>query len=183
MAEAERARLFFALWPDPTVRAALEGLGREAPGGSRGRRIAAPNLHLTLVFLGWSDAELQACAERVAGTAAGETGVGPFTLELDRVGHFRRTQVLWVGASRTPPPLAELVGALNRGLEGCGVPPPGRAFRPHVTVARKVRRAQPVEIDPVPWRVERFSLVRSTLHPEGARYEVLAEWPLAAAEG
>ena len=44
-------RLFFALWPDPAVRAALAGVTARLPL-PRGRLTPPQNLHVTLVFLG-----------------------------------------------------------------------------------------------------------------------------------
>ena len=52
-AEGEKtARLFFALWPDNEVRRTLDQAGRQLHAACGGRRMRAPNVHLTLVFLG-----------------------------------------------------------------------------------------------------------------------------------
>lgn len=170
---AENERLFFALWPPEAVQRRMAEVGDAALHG-RGRRTPTHNLHLTLLFLGELEAEARACIESVADALESP----PFTLVLDRFGHFPRPQVAWVGTEEAPRPLIDLVGGLARGLRRCGLPPPRRAFRAHVTLARKVRRAHARPIDPIEWPVERFTLVRSTLTSEGAQYDTVRDWPL-----
>jgi 2'-5' RNA ligase len=171
---SETRRLFFALWPDEGVRARLEAL---RDGFSLGRPIAGRNLHLTLAFLG----ELDEAAQRCVLEAAARLTPQPFTLCLDEMGWFRRPQVLWVGASQTPAPLAGLVARLNEGLQACGFPPETRPYSAHVTLARKVHRGPPKAqaIPPVEWRVEEFVLVESILGQRGAEYQPLRRWPMA----
>lgn len=53
------------------------------------------------------------------------------------------------------------------------------AFRPHVTLARKVyRSARTIELQPVTWSFTDFVLVDSKTLPEGAVYTVLERFPL-----
>lgn len=168
-------RLFFALWPEEPLRTRLEALARQEVPVDRGRRIPAENLHLTLAFLGHVPAEARTCLERSASAIRGE----PFTLVLDRLDCFRRTGVLWVGASQVPAPLATLVHALDAAAAGCGLAPQRREFRAHVTVARKLRRCPPPRpIAPLEWPVGHFCLALSNTHPAGARYEILRSWEL-----
>ena len=68
-------RLFFALWPDPALQAAIAETGERIARTRKieGRTIAPERLHLTLLFLGEvaADAEkrLIAAAGRVEGRA------------------------------------------------------------------------------------------------------------------
>jgi len=172
-AEAPRQRLFFALWPDEGVRDALVALTRGAL--RRGRAVAHENLHITLVFLGAVSPQGRDCAEAAAGGVVG----APFTLTLDRLGSFRRAQILWSAPSEVPSALYDLVGALNRGLMRCGFEPDARAYRAHVTLARKVRgRVPQTTHEPVAWHVDWFHLIESHTRSDGARYRVLRSWPL-----
>ena len=109
-------RLFFALWPDPAVRAALAGVTARLTL-PRGRLTPPQNLHVTLVFLGAADAARRACVEAAADGVQAEG----FTVTLDRTGWWRRPQVFWAGSSVTPQPLLDLVGALQA---GCARPRP-----------------------------------------------------------
>ena len=105
-------RLFFALWPDPAVRAALAGVTARLTL-PRGRLTPSQNLHVTLVFLGAADAARRACVE----AAADAIQAKGFAVTLDRTGWWRRPQVFWAGSSVTPPPLLDLVRALQAGCE------------------------------------------------------------------
>lgn len=144
------------------------------PAGS-GRLIPADNLHITLFFLGEVTAQQRSCAEAVAGALHGSR----FTLSLERLGYWRRPQVVWLAAPATPPPLQQLVSQLQQGLAECGFEVESRPYQAHLTLARKVRRPPPVmSPDPVPWPVDRFVLVRSELSNTGSRYEIVGSWPL-----
>lgn len=175
-AETERERLFFALWPEPQVRARLECLVRSEAVARIGKPVAAENLHLTLVFLG-------ACASRERDCmkgAAAQVRVPGFSLCLDRIGYWRRSRILWAGADGEPPELVELVGSLSRHLAQCGYHPESRPYRAHLTLARKA--GWPVSVppmEPVRWRVQTFCLVRSVTTSSGSQYEILHTWPLA----
>ena len=167
-------RLFFALWPDPAVRAALAGVTARLTL-PRGRLTPSQNLHVTLVFLGAADAARRACVEAAADGVQAEG----FTVTLDRTGWWRRPQVFWAGSSVTPQPLLDLVGALQAGSAACGFPRENRPFEVHATLARKVLAAPPAPgLEPIPWRIDRFVLVESALTPAGSEYRVLRTWPL-----
>lgn len=179
MSVAASQRLFFALWPDDGVRAELARLcDRACPRESR--RVKPENLHVTLVFLGATTADQRSCVEGVAG----EIRVPRFGLAVDRIGWWRRPQVLWAGCSGTPEPLRDLVTGLRSGCAQCGFAPQERPFEVHATLARHVRRESPVvPFDPIAWAVDRFSLVESRLSPGGSEYRVLRSWRLVGVGG
>ncbi|MGA7802658.1 MAG: RNA 2',3'-cyclic phosphodiesterase [Gammaproteobacteria bacterium] len=175
--DVERERLFFALWPDPLVRARLETLVRETVARN-GRPVTAEKLHLTLAFLGSRTPEERDCMT----AAAAQVSVAPFTVCVDQVGHWRRPRILWAGASTTPPALIELVGALNRHLAPCGYQPESRPFQAHLTLARKAARPFPLSpVEPIFWPVDSFCLARSVTASSGSTYEILRTWPLGQA--
>lgn len=167
-------RYFFALWPDDAVREQLYRLGRHVVH-KNGHRIRMAQLHITLTFLGpMSDA----CLECVHENAARIQGQG-FDLALERVGVWRKQRIQWLAPGRTPAALHRLVTQLRGAMEGCGFLPERRAFRPHVTLARKVNTLLPVvSVAPVHWSVREFALIRSVTHQEGPAYELLKRWPL-----
>ncbi len=177
--QAGARRLYFALWPDETLRRDLHALGGELLGNHHGRRLPAENLHLTLAFLGYVDAARQGCLEREASAVQ----LPALTLTLDQAGFWPRKGILWVGG--TPPErLLTLVAAVNGGLRACGVEPVTRPFQVHLTLARNVSalRLKPDRaVSPLAWKVDRFALVASQTLPTGARYEVLHTWPLLLA--
>ena len=129
--------MFFALWPDDDVRAALDALARDYAGATGGRAPAAANLHLTLAFVG------EVAASRVA-TAAGDrrqraARVAPFTLTLDRIGAFHKQGIAWIGTVDAPDPKLEAARAthLADSLRTPDSSSSSRAFHPHVTLARR----------------------------------------------
>lgn len=167
-------RLFFALWPDATTRREIEQrLPALLVNVSDGRPQRADQWHVTLEFLGSVAAERQprawAAADRVMMTS--------LEIEFDLLEHWRKPQVYSLVATRTPPPLARLSDALRAALALEGFEPEARPYRPHVTLARKVRRARDAAVvPPLGWTADRFTLVRSVTDPAGSRYEPLRWW-------
>jgi len=170
-------RLFLALWPDSAVRNALVELQRSLPSGI-GRLVSGDNLHLTLIFLGSTPAERQRCIEEAL-TGIAATG---FSLQLDRLGYWRKPQVLWAGSAVTPPPLSALVRETQDCVVRCGGAVDERPFQIHLTLCRKVRKAPRdlPAVAPISWPVRAFALVESVTAAAGVQYRVLREWPLAA---
>jgi 2'-5' RNA ligase len=175
MAGTEVRRLFLALWPETAVRDAVADLQQRFPHGI-GRRVPAANLHLTLVFLGATPEARRQCLEQ----AVGEIHTAPFDVRLDRVGWWRRPQVLWAGSASTPPALEELVQALQERVARCGGEVEARPFEVHLTLFRKVREPpRPLpSVTPILWPVQTFALVESITAAAGADYRVLRQWPL-----
>jgi len=170
-----RQRLFFALWPDESVRRALLRWCQAVPDPG-GRPMPSADLHLTLAFAGDVDASTGLCLEQ---GGAGVQGV-PFELSLDSAGVFPRG-LLWAGPAACPGPLEALAGSLSCLLQRCGLKPDPRPFKPHVTLIRRVQRT-PDDLPPpsVLWRVDHFCLVRSR---PGRGYEVLKTYPLCGHDG
>lgn len=170
--------MFFALWPDPAVRAALAKRSRKAVRG-HGKRVADANLHLTLYFLGSVDDEQQACAERVADSMVGAR----FALELVRIGHWPQPKVVWCAPREMPNPLIRLVEALRAGLSGCGFTPDSRPYRAHVTLARRVARPfSETDHKAIVWQVDQFALMQSITHAAGVEYRPLRFWALGGTD-
>ena len=168
-------RLFFALWPD---RELIESLRHRLPGllkAVKGRILTPPQWHVTLEFLG-NVAESRLDELRsMAGALQGET----IDLSFDRLEHWRRPRLICLSASVTPRALAGLVGDLRKTLRDSDFRVDERDYKPHLTLARNVRRAPPrASIDPLAWHADSFALVESVTDRAGAVYRPLAQWPL-----
>jgi len=179
---AERHRNhFFALLPPPAVRKGLALLAADLPEAVGGRAEPAHRLHLTLLFLGPLPAGHEAALLAAGATAA--AACVPFEVELDHLGRFPRSDVVWAGPSSAPDPaLPALHSALRR---ACVTVPTVRRpdkFAPHVTLLRGSGPEEAVPADPVGpwrWRAARFVLLRTDPSPEGRVYTALGEWALA----
>jgi len=171
-------RVFFAVWPDAPARAALDALARACAAQNGGRAAAASNLHLTLAFVG-EIATSRVATLQSTGLAA-TVAVAPFTLTLDRIGAFRSAGIAWIGASTLPPELERVARTLNDELSNAGYSTERRTFQPHVTLARRCRRAADAEpVAPIAWRVDSVVLNVSEASRGGVTYRALAEWPLS----
>ncbi len=173
MTEARAPRLFFALWPDDEVRAAITSRTREVVATTRGRPVVPDNLHITLAFLGTVGPERLACVEHVAAPSPSS-----FDLSFSEIAYWKRSRILSLLPRETPAALAGMVAALWQALAACGFTPEAREFRAHVTLARDARRPHPemLAIEPVRWPVRGFSLVESVTDPAGARYTVRSRY-------
>jgi 2'-5' RNA ligase len=168
----ERHRVFFALWPDDTTRAAISRATRAVVGASGGRPIAKERLHVTVAFLGELTPEGLASAR-----AAAPVPVGEFELVLDSVGLWPESKILWLAPTVPPEALFELEARLADALAARGFRAEERVYRPHVTLARRAR-AVVAEIEPVPFPVRELALVESFPDARNVHYEVLERWPL-----
>ena len=164
-------RLFVALWPDAKVRHELSMLqARPLIRKARGRTVSAKNIHMTLRFL----ADVEASQQGALEARLAEFVFEPVTLTLDRMGHWPRSGILWLGPGKTPRALSVAVQRLANQLRALGYRADGRGFKVHVTLARDTRVAKRFAFSPVTWHAETMVLAASERLPQGARYTVLA---------
>jgi 2'-5' RNA ligase len=167
-------RLFFALWPDAQIRQELAHIAADYRP-AKSRAIPISNLHATLIFLGKQKEEsvtvIQDAASRVHGKA--------FTLILQQLQVWRRPQVLSLCPEDMPEELQVVHSQLRDELLNIGVAVEERRYRPHVTLARKVRHNIAVSSLPAPvvWPVAGFSLIESVPVEGGVQYQELETWP------
>jgi 2'-5' RNA ligase len=149
--------------------------------------VAEANLHVTLKFLGPTDDARVPAVAAALGEAA--RGAAAHELRVRDLGAFPspgRPRVVWAGLEAAAP-LAALAAAVDDALAALGIPRESRPFAAHVTLGRvrEPRRqpalaaalARPVDFGPLP--VRRVSLMRSDLHPRGARYTELTSIALS----
>jgi 2'-5' RNA ligase len=169
-AAGEKRRVFIALWPDERTRARLADLADSLPGP--GRRVPPAHLHLTLAFPGTVPAERAECLVRNLNRLT----IEPFSLSLDRLGHFEAAGVTWAGPSTVPGRLAQLADRARDLCEDCGIELDGRPFVPHVTLRRGT--SGPPEdmetIEPIDWQVGTVALVELEAPGHPGAYRLLA---------
>jgi RNA 2',3'-cyclic 3'-phosphodiesterase len=160
-------RLFFALWPDEDLRSQLALVSEQIPAGC-GRRIPVNNLHITLVFLGNIDDKKTDCIIE----SARSIGCGKINLTLNRIGWWKKAQVVWFAPSVIPDKLVTLAGNIASSAGDCGIRVDRRPYQPHMTLVRKVKISRSLpEITPIHWSVDKFALIESTTALSGVRYE------------
>jgi 2'-5' RNA ligase len=170
---AKKYRLFFALWPEPSIQKEMAQSIRRLPR-SGGRPVPTQNYHITLAFLGDVEEERLPClCERAA-----EIEFSPFSLVLDQMGQFRRSGILWLGCSSAPEAALKLYQDLSLALVPCGYQPETRPYQPHITLYRRYRARLPhIEIKPVHWPITDFRLILSEPVEGGVRYQSIASFP------
>ena len=177
-------RAFLALALPESIRA---GLALEQALLPLPRRVERENLHLTLAFLGEQPPDL---LEDLHLALEGLRFEG-FDLTLRGLGHFgsARPRAVWAGVAPSAP-LNHLQGQIARAARHLVIPPAQDRFLPHVTLGRfpplapheapALQRAlvERGALSLGPFEVAEVTLYRSRLTAKGARYEVLADYPL-----
>jgi 2'-5' RNA ligase len=176
-------RLFVALPLPAEIRSALLRWTKSCGAQPGLRWTPEDQLHITLHFLGEvAEANLDAVLNAIAAIAA-----PAFPIALHRVEVLGRAGVLVARATPSPPfvGLAQAVrsrlGIFSEILET------GRAFHPHVTLARARHGGavpKPRALPPLPelkFTAACFRLVRSELRSEGAIHTAIREWKLERA--
>jgi 2'-5' RNA ligase len=166
----DTTRLFLALWPSPGVREQLREW-RELWTWPRG---AAPvhtdKLHLTLHFLGNQPSD--ALPSLLDGLAV---PISPFRLRLG-MAELWHNGIAVLSPSSVPQALLDLHTALSAALPGVRPVPEARAYKPHVTMARRARGAEIPQRGPViDWQIDHYALVESKTG-DGSGYTVLREY-------
>ncbi len=161
-------RLFFALWPDESVRAHLAEVAKLLHNKCGGKRTREESIHLTLVFLGEVEKPdpLLEMAARLSANA--------FEIRMDRAGYWKHNRIAWAGVAESPE-LAGLVASLQAALKADGFEYDERNHFPHVTLVRKAGEPKALpDFDAFSWQVSEFCLVGAT--PSG--YSVIGRWQL-----
>lgn len=175
-------RLFVAVRPPVEVRTALLG----AMGAVAGARWQSDDqLHITLRYVG----EVEPPAAEEIATALAGIDAPAIDVRLAGAGVFDRAgqvHTLWAGVEPREP-LARLHRKVDRALTAIGLRPEGRAYLPHVTLARFARLAH---ADPSAFvaamggfatpafRIDAFGLFESLPGSAGRVYEMIARYPL-----
>lgn len=173
-------RLFVAVRPPHEIRERLLSL---MGGVQNARWQSDEQLHLTLRFIGEVDRHQ---AEDIA-AALGSVRHPSFDIALAGVGSFGRhgKGAIWAGV--TPhDELKPLHKKLDQALVRVGIAPEGRAYHPHITLARLGRNAGPAEpfierwagLSSLAFTVQDVCLYESRLGSEGASYSIVERYPL-----
>lgn len=187
-------RLFFAVELIGSIKEAIGEAERRI--GIRDlpwRWIPPGNVHLTLKFLGETpETDVDALSECAVQACH---GLIPFSIRLGGLGGFpnlSRPRVLFFKVDEGARSLTAMAERLDEVLaQRLEIPRETRPFQAHATVARIKTGIPPRIADALqavpPLRdasqaVKAMSLMRSDLHPQGAKYHRLKEFALAKSE-
>ncbi len=173
--EVARMRTFIALELPDLFEDEVASLARQLSNAVAGRFMRRETYHVTLAFLG--DVDEMGARAAMAALDAACAGAAPVELAPEGLGTFGRPRdaTLWLGLRPTPE-LTGLAEAVRTQLDARGCSYDRKAFRPHITLARRARLpegALPGLAFPLPATARRVTLFKSTLTQEGARYKPL----------
>lgn len=166
-ASGKPLRLFLALWPGDDLQGAIASWQRQWAWKAHAAPIKTERLHLTLHFIGDMAAErLPRLTRRL------RVPWVPFELTLGH-GEVWPNGVAALRPDEAPAPLLQLHEALRRELVALDVPVEERAYKPHVTLARRAYGSKPPQQRlALRWPVDSgYVLVRSL--PGAGGYEIL----------
>jgi 2'-5' RNA ligase len=183
-------RTFIAIEIPSEVKSALAALQDDLRRAGADVSWTRPeNIHLTLRFLGEVDERRIGEVEKVCVASAAE--FRPFTLSLYDTGVFpnaRQPRVLWAGLAGEIEKAVEMRKRLNDGLALIGFEREEKDFRPHLTIGRvksnrKTRELIALmdarQVPALSFVVTEIVLMKSELHPAGARYTPMAKVSLS----
>lgn len=162
------------------LRDSLRQFSEKVPGVSW---VRPENMHVTVRFLGdLTDADVAGVRDSVRRSAA---SLRAPVARLGQLGAFhnpKRATVLWVGFGQGEEEMEALARAIDEGLARDGFGRADKPFRAHVTVARPrpgvgfaALMDHPFRNPPPEEPLRRLAVMKSDLHPSGARYTVLEE--------
>jgi 2'-5' RNA ligase len=172
-------RLFVAIRPPAALSVTLRSI-MSGVEGARWQEDA--QLHLTLRFIG----EVDRHAANDIAAALASIAFTPFPVTIAGLGHFEhrgRIDTLWAGATPREP-LERLHRKIDRACVQAGQPPEGRAYIPHITLARFGRSAGAIApfmathagLATTPFLVDSFYLYESRLGHGGSSYHAVQRY-------
>lgn len=165
-----RLRLFLALWPDDPVRQQLQDHLQQWAWPAAVACYLPADWHVTLHFIGSVSAER---LPEIMAAAAQEWE--PFELVLNRPELWPHGLAV-LCAEAVPESLRALHERLGQALRQLDLALEPRAYRPHLTLARRAAAARPPHsVQPVIWPVRSFVLAAST-GDQQQRYRVLQRY-------
>ena len=146
------------------------------------------NIHLTLKFFGNVDVHRIVAISDAASRAVAQ--FSPVQIGVGTTGVFpkpSRAQVLWIGVSDYSGALSTLQRQLENECAKKGFEKEGRAYRPHLTIAR-LRKPEgarqladshlQMKFEPVDIELKELVVFRSELSSKGSRYTAIARHKL-----
>jgi len=180
-------RCFIAIELPEAVKSTLSGIEEELKKSKADVRWVKPdNVHLTLKFFGNIEEKKTEKIIEIMESICNQ--YAPFTIEIKGMGTFpniKSPRVLWVGIEGNDT-LKTLQKEIENKMESIGFEREDRAFTAHLTLGRfrssiekegllKAVKLHEKDTFVGSINVQSLSLIRSDLHPEGARYSKIID--------
>lgn len=133
------------------------------------RAVAVDNLHLTLFFLGLTDAQ----TKQQLLVAAQQIQLPRFKLTLDYLACFSKPKILYLAPSQIPTELSALQQQLSEVCKAHGFNDMHDSYRPHITLARHGVYDGTVAVAPLNLSISEFALYLSESHHGKVQYRPL----------
>ena len=168
-------KIFFAIWPDPYVKAQLSRLTGNLERVCGGYRTNSLKLHLTLVFLGNILTKQLADVKDIAS----QIKLPCFSLIIDTIEYWTHNKIVYAGITDIPAELIALVSQLNNDLQLAGFKLEQRPYIPHLTLVRNADCQQlPKLKTPIQWNIKEWMLIQSIPTRASTVYTQLGSWKL-----
>jgi 2'-5' RNA ligase len=150
------------------------------------------NFHFTIRFLGdLGESGVARVGDAVARGAEGRRAPRASLGPLGAFPSWARPRALWLGLATGDDALREVGKAVNDAIDRAGFDRADKPFRPHLTLGRvregatglESLRAEPLPPPPPPVALDRIVVMKSDLHPSGARYTAIREVRLPSPQG
>ena len=151
--------------------------------------VKSSNLHITLKFLGDIDSGQQQAISAILPDICLKSA--PFSIRIEKTGFFpnaNRPRILWVGCSDSEHQLEHIFTSIDRALTDIGFTHENRPFSPHLTIGRVkqphsmgtivTKMQKSTDFSAGQFQASAVKLIKSQLHPGGARYTPLAVFQL-----
>lgn len=181
-------RTFIAVDLPEEVKEGLKEIIEKYRGLNGANWIKAEGAHITIKFIGEIGRDVvEGLAFEVENIVK---GINPFNVRLEGMGVFpsiSKPRVLWVGVRDEKFQLRNLHHMIDEEVRKVGIKREEKNYLPHLTIAR-MKGTEEKDIKPIleeynnkrlwEFQAKYITIFKSTLHPDGAIYQKLYEFPL-----
>ncbi|SHH12917.1 RNA 2',3'-cyclic phosphodiesterase [Tepidibacter thalassicus] len=172
-------RLFIGIYPPKEIIEYIYNIEEYLISkGIIGNYTKKENIHLTLKFLGETEEYKLSDIKKILNNYKKLN----IHLKIDKISYFKRNNqaILWIGLSGDIEKLTTNVINLNDDLLKLGFQKETKKFKPHITIARKVkldnlslRIINNIQMKGLNFKINEINLIKSTLTKKGPIYETL----------
>lgn len=179
-------RCFIALEPPEAVAKCLQTRLRELNSNPQVKWVSPQNLHVTMLFLGDTDASLIPDIAAVVERHADEFPTPKLSLRGLELFPSREPRLVWASLKSEDDAIFGLHKALLKDIRALGCSPDPKPLKLHITLGR-TKTTLPVwleesvlksSVDSMLYDYSRLTIYRSVLRPEGPTYHILHQFEL-----